>query len=235
MSTLPPNVGAGFGPAPIGQDPNSGAGLTPSPIAGQDQQPPGFQTSWQQAGYNSLEEWKDAMDPNWRNSPGQIGLTGTPTMSQPMAQPQPMAMPQAISEPVPQGLPSVGMSGGKGMSPLPQSGIPQRGNTPAPNMGAPMATAAAPQGQVRGPLNTSILNQFAPGMPGMGPQGGGRVAPPARMNDQMMFNQSPAARFGNQFGNNRGQTAYGSAPTNRFAPPNAPGVRSAPIARPRVR
>ena len=38
--------------------------------------PPGFQTTYQLAGYNSLEAMKDATDPGWRTSPAQIGMTG---------------------------------------------------------------------------------------------------------------------------------------------------------------
>lgn len=57
----------GFGPAPIEQNPmdqygNPAAGGMPTQFtsAGPAQQPPGFQTSWEMAGYPTLEAWKSA-------------------------------------------------------------------------------------------------------------------------------------------------------------------------------
>jgi hypothetical protein len=48
------------------------------------QPPPGFQTSYQMAGYNSLDEMKAAMDPNMGNA--QKGFGMPPNM---YSQPQP--------------------------------------------------------------------------------------------------------------------------------------------------
>lgn len=70
MTYNPANTGPqlGFGPAPIEQNPmdaygNPAGGGMPTQVAvgGPAQQPPGFQTSWEMAGYPTLEAWKESM------------------------------------------------------------------------------------------------------------------------------------------------------------------------------
>ena len=69
-SFSPANTGPqlGFGPAPIEQNPmdaygNPAGGGMPTQVAvgGPAQQPPQFQTSWEMAGYPTLEAWKESM------------------------------------------------------------------------------------------------------------------------------------------------------------------------------
>lgn len=97
-----PNVGIGrpytppdnwLGPAPITDMPPE----MPPQMQPQQQPPvPGFQTSWQMAGYNSLEAMKDAMDPNWRNSPGQPGFGPAPMPEQTPQQQFQQALPMMM-------------------------------------------------------------------------------------------------------------------------------------------
>lgn len=60
---------------------------------------PGFQPTWQQMGFSSLEAMKDAMDPGWRNSPAQPGFGPAPM---PMPQPELPPAPAPIAEQVQQ-------------------------------------------------------------------------------------------------------------------------------------
>lgn len=119
------------------------AQLTPLPqqTAPQQTTPPNFQTSWEMAGYPSLEAWKAATG---GTGAGQIGMGPAP-------------------------LPTDGMSGGKGIGGmLPQviaGQVPQLpGNAPMP---MPMPTPMPGQGQlVGGPAGRPIMNpptnRFAP-------------------------------------------------------------------------
>jgi len=87
---LPPGVEIGGGPAPIQGMPTPGMpGGKSAPMPGMSP-PPGFQTTWQQAGYNSLDEMKAATDPNM--SGAQIGMFGSQQNPMPPSmygQPQP--------------------------------------------------------------------------------------------------------------------------------------------------
>jgi len=221
MTTLPPNVSIGFGPAPIEQDPNA-------------QDP------------TQLND----MDPNAQQMPPPSGL---PSVGMPGGKSG--AMPQsqdalAMQSPVPSQNPPVSqfpgqqqpMTQGTGqlppgfgaLSPIDRSqiGIGQIGMT------SPM------QGAFSGPTNTMARNPLAPNAPqgmfgnqGRAPVGGmqgipmpGRTpAPGPRMNDltygAMQGRQAVVPTT------NRQMTPLQQ---NRFAPPNAPGVRTG-IARPRVR
>lgn len=102
--------------------------------------PPGFQTSWQLAGYDSLEAMKDATDPNWRNSAGSIGMTGMP---QPSLTTMNTMAPGAMTSGNLNDYNGNPIGGGFGTqiataSPRPQAGIPQVGfggkSMPAPQM-----------------------------------------------------------------------------------------------------
>jgi len=115
--------------------------------------------------------------------------------------------------------------------------VPAQSNSLFANQQAPITQGTGQLPPGFGALSPIDRSQISPNASiGMtGAPRGGRVAQGPRMNNQTMFNQSAAARAGSQFGNNLGQTAYGNAPANRYAPPNAPGVRSKPITRPRIR
>jgi hypothetical protein len=83
---LPPGVQIGGGPAPIQGMPTPGMpGGKSAPMPGMSP-PPGFKTTWQELGYNSLEEAQAAMDPNMGNA--QIGY-GNPMPPSMYSQPQP--------------------------------------------------------------------------------------------------------------------------------------------------
>ena len=82
---LGPGVGFGPGlPQPGMPTPGMGDGKS-STMPGMS--PPGFQTTWQQAGYNSLEEMKAATDPNMGGA--QKEMFGNPMPPSMYSQPQP--------------------------------------------------------------------------------------------------------------------------------------------------
>jgi hypothetical protein len=165
---------------------------------------------------------------------------------------QPYAVSNA-QQPAP-GLPSAGRGGGKSTGPIntlaPGGGgqdfngnpfgsdfggqfnfggaAPQQGfGMPAQNYGqAPMQTQAMTgqpaQNLKPGPGGQAYRTAGAAGMPGtQQPQ---FQSMNARPGTQMTANNVQRQQ-NNAFGNVRGQTAY-ATPTNRFIPPNAPGVRA---------
>lgn len=100
-----PNVGIGRPVERPGFDVGFGYGDLPQSPPDQQMAPaqqmpvPGFQPTWQQMGFSSLEAMKDAMDPGWRNSPAQPGFGPAPM---PMPQPELPPSPAPIAEQVQQ-------------------------------------------------------------------------------------------------------------------------------------
>lgn len=156
MTYNPANTGPqlGFGPAPIEQNPmdaygNPAGGGMPTQVAvgGPAQQPPQFQTSWEMAGYPTLEAWKESMGgtggaqmgggPAPLSAPAPLPTAGTPgsKMSAELGNGQAM-----MPAPMPQLPPGVGM--GFGM-PAPRVASPKTqfrtGLAPTPRTAQPVS------------------------------------------------------------------------------------------------
>jgi len=151
---------------------------------------------------------------------GQDGMQAQPMQQQPQAQLQPL----------PAGLPTVGMGGGKGM---PMQPAPQVGNMPNAGLNPPQQLPQGPQmgfgmppGQQPQDLMQS-LTRFIGGGGGVayqpqGPQMGFGM-PPQQPANQV---SAPSGGYNSPVRTQLPQQAPQQAqPINRFAPPNAPGVR----------
>jgi hypothetical protein len=113
------------------------------------------------------------------------------------AQPMPVQQPGAQLQPLPAGLPTVGLGGGKGMTMQP---APQVGNMPNAGLNPPQMQL--PQGP-----------QMGFGMPAPMAQPGNQITAPSGGSNSPVRTQLPQ------------QAPQQAQPINRFAPPNAPGVR----------
>jgi len=235
MTTLPPNVSIGFGPAPIEQDPNaqdptqlnamdpnaqqmppaSGLPSVGMPGGKSGAMPPGVGIGFGPAPIDN--QFAPTQDPMAAQSP-------VPSQNPPVSQPMQQAPGQ--QQPFTQGTGQLPPGFGA-LSPIDRSqiGIGQIGmfsppaNTAARNPLAPNA----PQGMFGNQGRAPVGGMQGIAMPGRTP------APGPRMNDL-----SYGAMQGRQAvvpTTNRQMTPLQQ---NRFAPPNAPGVRTG-ITRPRVR
>lgn len=130
-----------------------GAQPAVDPITGMPAQTPtpapGFQTTYQQLGYNSLEAMKDAMDPNWRNSPGQPGFGPVPNLSNMMG--------GAIGNTMEQQMPGMGQPFGN----ISQSLTNAVFNQPQQQM--PMTPPGLPTGSAPGGKSAMPGDNFSPG------------------------------------------------------------------------